>query len=72
MIFEGFRSGELTELVSGFDEVILLLPSRNSREDLGTRKLVSGIEQALTGGRLTVRYADDISSGEDYEYEQAL
>ena len=72
VIFEGFRSGELTELVSGFDEVILLLPSRNSREDLGTRKLVSGIEQALTGGRLTVRYADDISSGEDYEYEQAL
>ncbi len=72
VIFEGFRSGELTELASGFDEVILLLPSRNSREDLGTRKLVSGIEQALTGGRLTVRYADDISSGEDYEYEQAL
>ena len=72
MIFEGFRSGELTELVSGFDEVILLLPSRNSQEDLGTRKLVSGIEQALTGGRLTVRYADYIASGEDYEYEQAL
>ncbi len=72
VIFEGFRSGELTELVTDFDEVILLLPSRNSQEDLGTRKLVSGIEQALSGGRLAVRYADAISSGEDYDYEQAL
>jgi len=72
VIFEGFRSGELTELVTDFDEVILLLPSRNSQEDLGTRKLVSGIEQALSGGRLAVRYADTISSGEDYDYEQAL
>lgn len=72
VIFEGFRSSELTELVSDFDEVILLLPSRNSQEDLGTRKLVSGIEQTLNGGRLTVRYADDISTREDYDYEQAL
>ena len=72
-IFEGFRSSELSELVSSFDEVILLLPSKNSQEDLGTRKLVSGIGQSLAGGRLTVRYADDISSvREDREYEQAL
>jgi hypothetical protein len=72
-VFEGFRSSELTELVSSFDEVILLLPSRNSQEDLGTRKLVSGMGQSLTGGRLTVRYADDISSvREELDYEQAL
>lgn len=71
-VFEGFKTGELTELVSDFDEVLLLLPSRIGQESLGIKGLTAGIEKSLTSGKLIIRYAEDISSGEDDIYEQAL
>lgn len=72
-IFEGFRTNELTELVSPFDEVNLLLPSRTGQENLGTKKLASGIERSLASGHLNICYAEDLPSLSEVEsYEQAL
>ena len=72
-VFEGFRTGELLELISGFDEVTLLFPSRIGQENIGAKKLSSGIEQKLTSGRLNICYSEDLASfREDDIYEQAL
>ena len=72
-IFEGFRTNELTELVAPFDEVTLLLPSRTGQENLGTKKLASGILKSLGSGRLDICYAEDLSAMSEVEtYEQAL
>ena len=72
-VFEGFRTGELLELVPSFDEVTLLFPSRIGQENIGARKLASGIEQKLTSGRLNICYAEDLPSFREEDiYEQAL
>ena len=72
-IYEGFRTSDLIELTSSFDEVALLLPSRIGQENLGIKGLASGIERKLVSGRLSIRYAEDMHSlREDDVYEQAL
>ncbi len=71
-VFEGFKTGELIDLVSPFGEVTVLLPSRDGQENLGAQRLISGIERNLASGRLNISYAEDLSSFGDDDYEQAL
>lgn len=60
-ILEGFRSDDLPELLSCCDSVIILLPARDTGEDLGARVLINSLTKILGRERITVRYADDLT-----------
>ena len=52
LISRGVRAG---------DSVIILLPARDTGEDLGARVLINSLTKILGRERITVRYADDLT-----------
>ena len=63
-VIEGFKSKDLPELLSGCDKVYILLPAKNSGEDIGTRGLISTLTGTLGQERISVAYAEDFEYGD--------
>ena len=58
-VIEGFRSKDLPEMLCSCDKAYILLPERDSGEDLGSRELVSNLTRTLGHERIEVLYAED-------------
>jgi len=56
-VIEGFRSGELPELLCSCDKVFILLPAQNNIEDPGTGQLITLLTKILGHERLEVIYS---------------
>lgn len=63
-VIEGFRTGDLPNLLAGCDKVTVLLPARSAGEDIGARDLISMLTQKLGKERIKVVYAEEYQAEE--------